>query len=306
MHLRELDTNLIVVLDALLVDASVTKAAERLGRSPSAISHALGKLRDLFDDPLFVRAGQRLVLTPRAEQIAPTVHIIVSGIESLLRPTAPFDPSTQQREFQIACSETCELGILRRLRGAIATAAPDIVIHRRTLNGDATLEDLRAGKAHFIMVPGNPPHDVPDFVWQKLYDERFVTIARADHDLSKGKPAKRAFLSQKHILAAPADDGPDPVLAHFEQYDRMPADVVRVSSPFVALFLALDSDALATVPQSVADAAAASQKLAFIAQPFPKLSIAYHLGWHRSHDRDECHEWLREQTVLSAANARSE
>ena len=93
MHLKEVDANLLVTLDALLVDASVTRAAERLGRSSSAISHALAKLREIFADELFVRAGQKLVPTAKALELAPTVHVILAGMESLLRPSKPFDPS---------------------------------------------------------------------------------------------------------------------------------------------------------------------------------------------------------------------
>ena len=105
MHLREVDANLLVTLDALLVDASVTRAAERLGRSASAISHALAKLREIFADELFVRAGQRLVPTAKALELAPTVHVILAGMESLLRPSKPFDPSETSRDFAIATSE---------------------------------------------------------------------------------------------------------------------------------------------------------------------------------------------------------
>ncbi len=97
MHLREVDANLLVTLDALLVDASVTRAAERLGRSASAISHALAKLREIFADELFVRAGQKLVPTAKALELAPTVHVILAGMESLLRPNKPFDPSRFDR-----------------------------------------------------------------------------------------------------------------------------------------------------------------------------------------------------------------
>ena len=104
MHLREVDANLLVTLDALLVDASVTRAAERLGRSASAISHALAKLREIFADELFVRAGQRLVPTAKALELAPTVHVILAGMESLLRPSQPFDASLAVRDFAIAAS----------------------------------------------------------------------------------------------------------------------------------------------------------------------------------------------------------
>ena len=115
MHLREVDANLLVTLDALLVDASVTRAAERLGRSASAISHALAKLREIFADELFVRAGQKLVPTAKALELAPTVHVILAGMESLLRPSKPFDPSETSRDFAVAASEAGELILVQPL-----------------------------------------------------------------------------------------------------------------------------------------------------------------------------------------------
>ena len=126
MHLREVDANLLVTLDALLVDASVTRAAERLGRSASAISHALAKLREIFADELFVRAGQRLVPTAKALELAPTVHVILAGMESLLRPSQPFDASLAVRDFAIAASEAGELILVQPLRQRLQRLAPSV------------------------------------------------------------------------------------------------------------------------------------------------------------------------------------
>lgn len=300
MHLRELDTNLIVVLDALLIDASVTKTAERLGRSPSAISHALANMRAIFDDPLFVRAGQRLVPTARAEELAPTVHVIVSGIENLLRPNAPFDPKTQERVFVVACTENFELSLLRKLRSTIHELAPSIAINRRALDENIEYEDLRHGKTQFLLVQGEPQDDAADVLWQKLDDEVFVTLGRPKHPLAGRKLSKKEFARHQHILVAPRDGAPDSVQAHFEHNGIILEDVIAASSAFVALFLAFDSDALVTVPKSVADAAISWKNVGVVQQPLPALSIANYLGWHRSQDRDECHEWLREQITLTA------
>ena len=305
MHLKEVDTNLIVVLDALLIDASVTKAAERLGRSPSAVSHALANLREIFDDPLFVRAGQRLVATARAEQLAPTVHIIVSGIESLLRSSAPFDPGTQERSFTIACSDICELGLLHRLREAIRDVAPNILINRRALSGADTLEDLRQAKAQFMVLQGAALDDATDFMWQKLDDEAFVSVARPDHPLAGGKVSKRDFARHEHVLVIPEESGADPVGDHFERHDIQPGSVTAASSAFVALFLALGSDAIATVPESVVHAAAPRDKVARIRQPFAPLVIENHLGWHRSQDRTNATNGCASRSVRPCLRARS-
>ena len=125
MHLREVDANLLVTLDALLVDASVTRAAERLGRSASAISHALAKLREIFADELFVRAGQKLVPTAKAMELAPTVHVILAGMESLLRPSKPFDPSETSRDFAVPASEAGELILVQPLRQRLRSSGAE-------------------------------------------------------------------------------------------------------------------------------------------------------------------------------------
>src|SRR5262245_66317379 len=124
MHLKEVDANLLVTLDALLIDASVTRAAERLGRSSSAISHALAKLREIFADELFVRAGQKLVPTAKAVELSPTVHVILAGMESLFRPSKPFDPSLAMRDFSVAASEGAELILLQPIRQRFKLQAP--------------------------------------------------------------------------------------------------------------------------------------------------------------------------------------
>src|SRR6185295_10556091 len=151
MHLKEVDANLLVILDALLVDASVTRAAERLGRSASAISHALAKLREIFADELFARAGQKLVPTAKAMELAPTVHVILAGMESLLRPNKPFDPSDSVRDFAVAASEAGELMLLQPLRGRLKPQAPNVRADWVPSHRDENIDGLRNGRCHFVI-----------------------------------------------------------------------------------------------------------------------------------------------------------
>ena len=148
MHLKQVDANLLVILDALLVDASVTRAAERLGRSASAISHALAKLREIFADELFVRAGQRLVPTAKAQELAPTVHVILAGMESLLRPAKPFDPRDADRDFAMTASEVGDLILVQPLRRRLEGLAPLVRVGWMPGQGDETIEALRQGRCH--------------------------------------------------------------------------------------------------------------------------------------------------------------
>ena len=297
MHLKELDANLLVVLDALLMDASVTKAAERLGRSPSAVSHALSNLRIVFQDQLLVRAGQRLVPTAKALELAPTIHVIVSGMESLLRPSTPFDPATQDRSFVLACRDTCELTLLHELRRAIRAEAPNISIGWKSMSGASYQDELRLGRIQFVIAEGEPNAPAADFIWQHLSDEPYVTLASTRTALAGRKVTKRTFAEREHIFIAPPDGEPDPVQVHFEEHGLSPETTTRASSVFVGLFLALESDVLVTVPQSVARAVDAQFPLDTIKQPFPQLVVPTYLIWHRSLDRDECHEWVRERII---------
>ncbi|MEM7619834.1 MAG: LysR family transcriptional regulator [Pseudomonadota bacterium] len=297
MHLKELDANLIVVLDALLVDASVTKAASRLGRSPSAVSHALANLREIFDDPLFVRAGQRLVPTSRATSLAPTIHVIVSGMESLLRPATPFDPTAQEREFVLACRGAFELTLIHSLRHNIKELAPNITLNWKPLNGLQSFEDMRLGKTHFLIKEGMPDDDAADFQLKKLRSETYITIAKRNHPLSKSKTSALAFQDTEHIVFSSGGLPIHPFEKHLALHDIKLKEMIVASSAFVGVFIALESDALVTLPETIVNALKRYVPLTTIEQPFPKLVVPNYLIWHKSHDRDECHEWVRGKLI---------
>src|SRR5680860_72489 len=193
MHLKEVDANLLVTLDALLVDASVTRAAERLGRSASAISHALAKLREIFNDELFVRAGQRLVPTAKALELAPTVHVILAGMESLLRPSKPFDPSLSVREFAAASSEAGELILVEPLRQRLQSLAPSVRVSWTPLHRDETIDALRNARSHFVIDIEGAPVAAPDVRVGKLFDDTLATLARTGHPFAARKPKAAAF-----------------------------------------------------------------------------------------------------------------
>lgn len=296
MYLKELDANLIVVLDALLIDASVTRAAERLGRSPSAVSHALSNLREIFGDELFVRAGQRLVPTARARSLAPAVHVIVSGMESLLRPETPFDPATQQRDFMIACSETREVTLLGGLQKQLTPVAPLIRLRWQAPHEPSYVEDLRSGHIHFLILEGAAPAEMGDICVKYLCDDSYVILARSGHALTRSKPSRGGIEAFAHILVAGAPWRPDPVRAYLAGHGIDLETSTQASSTLAGLFLAGQSDHLIMVPKAIAEA---GYRLGLVAvgQSAPPLTVPVKLCWHRSHDRDECHQWMGGQIM---------
>lgn len=294
MQLRELDANLLVVLDALLKETSVTKAAKCLGRSPSAVSHALSNLRHLFGDELFVRAGQRLVPTARALGLAASVHEVVLGMEQLLSPPQRFDPASEQRCFSFAASDVCELTLLHCMREALKAEAPGIGIKWSALHPQQAFHELRSGQVQFILADGKPDNDgAADFIWQHLFDEGFVTLARPGHPLSSRNITKQQFAQAEHVMISSTDEGDNLLETHFNEQGIAPNIAVRASSVFAGLFLALDSYYLISVQESVAKAIRKRMPFSLIHQPFTPLKMPKYLSWHKSQQSDECHQWFR-------------
>ena len=294
MYLRELDANLIVVLDALLIDASVTKAADRLGRSPSAVSHALSNLRMVFDDDLFVRAGQKLVPTSKAMEIAPTIHVIVAGMEGLVRPNAPFDPAKQERVFKITCAEICELTILHTLRSDLQKKAPGISIERLPSSSMQSIEALRDSKLDFIIQNEALDGEAPDITSEALFDDAVVTLARKGHPLAKKKLSLAIFASAEYIEVKGGNAGDDPVISHLSEKGRALNVIRSVASPLIGACLALETDAFVSIPGTAARSIMKNMPLIEIKQPFTSPTVTTFMSWHRAKDRDECHEWLRD------------
>ncbi len=295
MHLRELDANLIVILDALLLEASVTKAADRLGRSPSAVSHALARLREVFDDPLFVRAGQRLVPTSRATQLAPTVHVIVAGLEGLLNNEMAFDPEAQQRAFKLACRGDLELTLLCALRAELADRAPGITLER--CDETAMIDALRSGRVELAIVEGNAPNanDVSS-AW--LFDAPFVAV---EAEPTASQPHKPGGAHRRPLFAAAAH-------APHLSGDMGPAWLARlhtVASPLIAIHAALAQGGVALVPESVGTLAARHMPVRRVLIDPPLRPLPHHLMWHLSMERDACHAWLRDQFLRRAEPAQA-
>jgi len=303
MHLKEVDANLLVILDALLVDASVTRAAERLGRSASAISHALAKLREIFDDELFVRAGQRLVPTAKAQELAPTIHVILAGMESLLRPAKPFDPRDAERDFAMTASEVGDLTLVQPLRRRLETLAPAVRVCWMPGQGGETVDALRHGRCHFAVDAEAMQVPAPDIRVLKLYDDGLATLARSGHRLIAHPPKAETFASSDHIAisALPIVELLDRELARHRLTCSIAA---QVPSVLAGLLLTLNSDALLTLPASLASILEKQFPLSRVTSPIEDISVPVRLLWHSSYDRDECHNWVRDEIAALARESR--
>src|SRR5262249_33620612 len=146
MRISGIDANLIVALNALLQERSVTRAADRMGLGQPAMSHALARLRDQLGDPLLIRRGNSLVLTERAVSLLEPAALAVAQLERVFEPQGVFDPHTAQRRFRLFATDNLELYVLPLLCKRIGAEAPGVSLHVRHLPAESP-DELATGGA---------------------------------------------------------------------------------------------------------------------------------------------------------------
>lgn len=299
--LRSLDLNGLVVLDALLSEQSVTRAAARVGLSTPAMSHALGRLRDQLGDPILTRAGRGMVQTERARKLEPRVRQILDDVRELFAAPERFDPSTLQREVTVHATDYVLEVMGVPLDRELARLAPLVDLQfRPNVPNDA--EALRAGEADLaIGVYAALP---PELKCVELFRERLVCVVRRDHPTIKRRLDLKRYVELPHIQVAPrgAKGGlVDDRLAQRGVARRIARIVPHFS---VALELAARSDYLLTIPERLALSRADSLGLRVMAPPLELEPYPLKLLWHpRAHD-DPAHRFVRELIRRVAKGAR--
>ena len=292
MQLQTIDLNLLVVLDAVLRHASVKQAAAAIGLSPSATSHALARLRELLDDPLLVRAGRSMVLTPRAEGLREELAEVLGRVERMLTPQQAIDPTTFTRSFRVAATDYTELEILVPLCRRLSSLAPGVDIHAQRQPLDI-VASLRADRCELVVgVFRDPP---PNVRVHELFRERFVVVMRRGHPASRGRLSVSRYSKLDHILVAPGGQ-PRGIVDELLAARGHSRRVARcVSSFHVAPHLVAGSDYVLTIASQIAARYADELDLVIRKPPLDLPRFPLCMIWHQRYDQDLGHRWLREQ-----------
>ncbi|HKO89615.1 MAG TPA: LysR family transcriptional regulator [Polyangiaceae bacterium] len=224
-HMSGLDLNLALVLHALLAERSVSRAAQRLGLSQSATSHALARLRSSLADPLFVRVPRGIVPTARAEALAAPLAAGLALLEQSLVAPARFDPKTSSRRFRIAATDYVEFLLLPRFLGMLASEAPHVDVWLRPFSEEGS-SLLQRGDLDLLVGVLPPEAALPGLKRVHLLDERLVCVVRDGHPLTHGRLSLARFAAARHILIAPRGrpGGPiDDALAAAASSGRLPS-----------------------------------------------------------------------------------
>ena len=289
--LSNLDLNLLVSLDALLRERSVTRAAETLGLSQPTLSTALSRLRRHFDDELLTRVGNAYELTPLAADLVERTTGALGVVERVFIGQPGFDARESDREFTVVVSDYAATVVGAHLSGVLAERAPEVCLRLQQLRTDfvdAAPESLRTVDA--ILLPHGYLSDLPH---QDLYDDQWVCLV----DVDNADVGDTFTLEHLHTLPR--------VITYREPTAFTLADkqlamagigtrVVAVSESYLALpFLVAGTDRFALIQQRLAEKLAPAVGVRVMPCPFPVPPLVEALWWHPVYERDAGHQWLR-------------
>lgn len=291
---RATDLNLLVTLAALLEAQNVSRAAEALGLSQPAVSHALNRLRETFDDALLVRSGRAMVPTPRAEALLPQVREVLADIERLLDANEDFNPEDTRRTFVVATNGFSAQLLIPALVHSLRSQAPHANL-RITPTGHRDLRDLLTdGQVDACLISGSMDHLPESLMMRSLFEDSFVSTVREGHAFKEGQVSEAAFADASHILVSPRGD-------HLGVLDGMLAQrgmrrrVALVLPDFMTVPAILRStDYVITTPVSISRLLNDSGGLRQFTPPGGLgLSGALIALWHERVQNDPVNRWFR-------------
>jgi len=288
MNLAALDLNLLSALEALVEEASVTRAAARIGLSQPATSHALKRLRALLGDPLLVRSGGRMQRTRRADALREPLRDALARVRDLLA-SERFDPAESERTFRLRVADNaCDL-LLPPLLDRLRRAGPGIRIELRPLlAGDDAFATAQTIDVAVACVPAA----FPGFYRQRLFRDRDVCAVRRGHPLARRLRGREPFLAAKHVAVAPLGRE-DPVDVWLRGEGVRRGVVLTVPHYVQALHVAAASDLVAVIPERLVRAYASTLKLRALPLPLDAGTFdEYLLHPARTHADPGC-LWLR-------------
>lgn len=292
-----MDANLLVAFDALLVERSVERAARRIGLSASAMSHTLSRIRQLIGDPILVRAGARMVVTPRAAQLAPLIHEGIALLGRVLARPTVFDPAKEKSILRLAAVDFAH-HLLRQFFPILRREAPlvDVVIAPFT---SATIQDLVEGNVDMAFAATGRP--IKKLSYTILANEPFVGLARRGHPVLGGAPPRRLttkrFAELDHVMISPRGrvaGAADVALKRVGLHRR----VVLVVPTFLAAALAVaDSDMVLTCAERSARQACAWMDVETFQLPIKVAPSSLMMLWHPRTEHAPLQSFVRQRLL---------
>lgn len=301
MRFNKLDLNLLVVLNALLTERSISRAAEKIYLSQPATSNALARLRDYFKDDLLVSSGRQLLLTPRAKELIDPVREVLMRIDTTIAAQPQFDPATETRTFTLLVSDYTTTVLVPALLAALYREAPGLRINLRDQSGRPG-EVLEQGDADFLVIPSQ--FIAKDHPSAALFEEDYLCVTWKENSRVKERLTFDDYLACGHVIATFANSNP---LSTFDGWFMESFDVkrrVEVTAPtMIALpSMVIGTDRIATVHRRIALRAKETLPIN-VWEPPPRIPrLVQMLQWHKHRSNDPAIRWIRDKIIEVASD----
>jgi DNA-binding transcriptional LysR family regulator len=292
IELARIDLNLLVAFEALFEEHSVTAAAQRLYLGQPAMSAALGRLRTLFDDPLFVRVGREMQPTTKAVAIAPDISVALDRVRQTIQSSQGFEPASDRRKFAIGSADYTSFMLLPQFSAYCQQVAPNINLRTIEFTKDEVGTLLEKGIIHLaIGVFPDPPRQT---ICVPLFQEQFVGIARKDHPaLIEGSMSLTDFISLSHVLYTSRRDDIGEIDLVLAESDLQRRVAITVPHLLVLPSIVAATDLIAAIPSHMARYLTNLSEIELFELPIEVHPWTISLLWSQLSDRDPGCSWLR-------------
>lgn len=302
-NINETNLKLFLVLDALLIERSVTRAAKRLNLTQPAVSHALKQLRALYKDDLFVRSTDGLAPTPLATGLAPMLRSGLSELERTLQGDPEFDPATSQRGFSISTVDYPLLTGIPPLMKRLEREAPLVDVRIHPVSADLHGK-LVSGALDAVLAGGEVEQQMAldkALMRTKFISEDFVCILRAGHPALRRRFDLDAYCKLAHLLVSTGGADTGFVDSVLEKQGRSRRVALTVPAFVGAPTIVAGSDLVSMVPRAVAEFGRECFGVVIRPAPLQMPAAEAYIWWHQRFQNDPGHRWWRRMLVEAFA-----
>ena len=298
--ISKFDLNLLAVFVAIDEYRHITKAAKVLGITQPALSHALGRLRSLLGDKLFVKSSRGMVPTPKAQQLSAPIRTLLESFETNVLGVQEFDPKTLKKTFTVHTTDLIECLLMPKLLQTLRYEAPYTKLVSRPAGFSLPREEMERGDCDFAIAGffGNLPDG---FYQQKLFTDHFQSAVRRNHPRLRGKKSLTLdeYCNERHILIAPSGDLRGQVDDLLKKKKRERQIVVGLNVFMSSAWIVSQGDDLLTAPSRLIALIGKAFPVQVMAPPVEIPSITIVQAWHERNHQDPGHKWLREHICKS-------
>jgi DNA-binding transcriptional LysR family regulator len=301
IQLHKMDLNLLATFEALIEEGSVAAAADRLHLTPSAVSHALGRLRTQFGDPLLVRVGGKMQPTPKALLLADELSPVLRGLRRALEPQAPFDPATSDRVFRIALHSSP--AFMARTTAAILATAPNVMIEWVRIK-PSNQNDLADGLIDLLHV-GGPAHLMDGIASVDLEPVTFFSFVRNGHPVATDW-SPEAAANYRYLQVAVEDTGGTPIEKEHRLLNRPRTLGGKVHDFTLVGPMLAATDLITTQPSFVMEEMWTRYDLHVLEPVAAPKDFPMRMAWSARNASDPGNTWLRETVIATYAEQQAD